>query len=424
MRRVLLLNPPAGRPVLRDYYCSTLPKAGYFWQPIDLLALGALLRERAEVRLIDACGERRSARRTEKDVRSFVPDTVFALVSTLTRDRDLVWLRRLAASGTRVVIGGEVALDPRFDFDAHPGIAGLVLDFTAPEAADFLLGEAPRGRVRTREHEPAAPATNGTFRLGPMPHDLLERGPYHLPLWGGFHSLLTDFGCPFTCSFCNSGCHSIGYKVRALDDVAADIDALAALGARRIYLRDMTFGARRAHGLAVLELLRARGFELRGFLRADLVDDELASALRAAGFTLGQIGIESPAQEARARIGKHLTDASIERAFGTLRRHGIAAGAHFVVGFDGEPDDVVASCTDMARRLDAAYCSINVYEPRHGSKPLDAASRSRRRTLSTRARRAMLRYNTGRAARHLWGFAARRVGELAPSRSSSPILRS
>jgi len=160
MPRVLLLNPPARRPVLRDYYCSTLPKAGYFWQPIDLLALGALLRGRADVRLNDACGERRSARRTEADVESFAPDTVFALVSTLTRDHDFAWLRRVAASGARVVIGGEVALDPRFDFDAHPGIAGLVLDFTASESADFLLGGPPRGRVRTREHEPAAPATN------------------------------------------------------------------------------------------------------------------------------------------------------------------------------------------------------------------------------------------------------------------------
>ena len=392
---VALVNPPSARPVLRDYYCSTRPKAPYLWQPIDLLALAAALTGRAEVHLLDAVGGRVGRAAATRHVEALAPDAVFALASSLTREADLAWLHGIARPGRRLVVGGEVALDPAFDFDRWPSVDGLCLDFTDPGPVDLLLGEAAHGRVRTRGVAPSTQHIGDTYRLGAMPHDALT-GRYRLLPWAGpFRSLLTDFGCPFACTFCNSGRHAIGARRRDLEDVAADIDRLA----RRVYLRDMTFGGYRDHALAVLDLLAPHRLSIRGFLRADLVDGEFAAALAGAGFSMAQIGVEAADEGQRRAMGKRLRDTPVVDGFARLREAGVAAGAHFVVGLQGEPEDAVRRCADTARRLGAAYVSINVYERRHGCAHQEPVHAARRAALGREARRAMLSFNARALAR-------------------------
>lgn len=392
--RVLLLDPPAAAPVLRDYYCSTRPKTAYRWQPIDLLALTAQLRGRADVLLLDCVAERLSTEAALQRIGAFEPDVVFTLASTLTAAQDLAFAATLARRGCRIVVGGEVALDPRFDFSAHPHVDGLILSFVAPEAAEFLLGSPPTGRIRTASFEPTPPSRGGVYRLGgPMVHEALK-GRYQLPLWRrGFHSLLTDFGCIFACSFCNSGRHSIGHALRDIDEVADEVRALSLRGVRRLYIRDMTFGGVREHNLAVLSLLARHRFSLRAFLRADLVDDELADAMAAGGLRVAQLGVEAPTPSARRALGKQLGDSDVERASALLRDRGIAVGAHFVVGGQDRADEEAERCARYARGLGAAYCSINVLQQRNGCSALEAPSGAAREELITSAQRAMMRYN-------------------------------
>ncbi len=399
--RIALVNPPSDRAVLRDYYCSTFPKTRYHWHPIDLLALGAQLEGRADVLLLDAMGARLSRAAAKRRIELHAPDAVFGLVSALTEAPDLAFLRDVSASGVRrVAIAGEVALDPAFDFVRNDFVDGLILDFTGPEAADFLLGDAAAGRVRTATRDPDAPPQKGTYRVGQMPHVQLTSSHYSLPLTSGtFYSLLTDFGCPWACTFCNSGRHVLGYKVRDLDEVAREILHLGRLGAERVYLRDMTFGANREHATRVMALLTGQRIKSRGFLRADVIDEDFAQTLGRGGFELAQIGIEAPSEAGRRAIGKKLADGKLSRAFALLRDHGVAAGGHFVVGLAGEPDDAVARCVRTAEELGCAYVSINVYEHRHGCEVQEPVSSLRRRVLARQAQIAMLQYNGRRLVR-------------------------
>ena len=393
-RRIALINPPSERPILRDYYCSTRPKARYHWQPIDLLALAARLQPKAQLLVVDAVAEAHSEATLHRQLEAFEPDAIVGLVSTLTRQSDLTFLSRLSRPGRRIALSGEVALERDFDFERWSAIDGLILDFTAPEAADYLMGEPASGRVKTPDHAPSPPPQKGSFSLGPMPHELLEGRGYHMPLWGGaFRSLLTDFGCPYTCTFCNSGRHAIGYKVRQLEDVAADIAHLETLGTQRVYLRDMTFGARREHTLKVLDMVASKGWSMRGFTRADIIDEELARALAASGFELAQIGIETPHEARRGALGKKLLDAKLGAGVEHLHRHGIGVGAHFVVGFEGDDASTVARCVALAQRLDAAYLSINIYAHRQGCDVQRGVEGEARARLAKKARNAMWRYN-------------------------------
>ena len=42
---IVLLNPPGKHKYLRDYYCSHISKAHYYWAPYDLIVLSAQLKK-------------------------------------------------------------------------------------------------------------------------------------------------------------------------------------------------------------------------------------------------------------------------------------------------------------------------------------------------------------------------------------------
>jgi radical SAM superfamily enzyme YgiQ (UPF0313 family) len=392
--KILLLNPPARRPVLRDYYHSTRPKVNYLWQPIDLLSVAALLESRAEIKIIDAIALRLSYKKTLSLINEFDPDTIFALVSTITKTDDLNFIKKTNNGRRRFVIGGEVALDSKFDFEKYSFVDGLIMDFTSKTAVNFLLGELPSGRIRTRDHTPTPSIIKEMYSIGIMPHAALPGGNYRLPLWrGNFFSLLTDFGCPFSCTFCNSGVGSLGFKLRDHDEIAEELKILKRLGARQLYLRDMTFGSDKKHVESVLKLLEPYQFSLRGYLRANLVTKEFARKLKYSGFDIAQIGIESPSSEMRRMLGKNIDDCKITEAFQILQDEGIRVGAHFVLGFEGEKISSITKCLKMARDINALYCSINIYQPRLGIEPIYKKSSTPEIMMSLGAKICMLRYN-------------------------------
>jgi len=393
----VLLNPPYRRPVLRDYYCSTFPKAPYYWQPVDLLSAAAILNGKAEILMIDAVARRMTAKQVKKAIDELNPRAIYILVSTLTKEADLALAKRLKSPGRRLVIGGEVALDPEFDFKRFDFIDGLLLDFTDVRAVGFLAGEACAGRLRTPTHSPSPPAAGERYSVGLMPHRFLDGSRYRMPLWrGGFYSLLTDFGCPFACVFCNSGRHTLGFKLRDLAEIAEEAKNLKKLGAKKIFIKDMTFGYDPAHAEAVLSSLAPYGFKLRGYLRADLVTRTYARQLKEAGFELAQIGVDSPLAAVRSRLGKDISDPVMIDAFHILRQEGISAGAHFIVGFEGDHAGSIAACVKRARSLGAVYCSINIYQHRVGTTALPAISGWRKRCLSISSVLGMAAFNFGR----------------------------
>ncbi|MBI9074969.1 MAG: radical SAM protein [Desulfatibacillum sp.] len=400
--RVLLLNPPAAKPVLRDYYCSTRPKTSYYWQPVDLLCLAAQLDKRARVLMVDAVTHGIPPKTLRKMVKAFAPHAIYCMVSTLTEQEDLALLKQLAGEKARIVIGGEAALNPNFFFEEYPVIDALALDFTAPELGDFLLEGRVSGRLRTRDQAPGPPPNGTEYSMGVTPHNTVDNALYKIPLWRGvFHSLLTDFGCPHRCSFCNSGLHSLGHKTRKVKEIGQELELLKRLEAKQIYLRDMTFGANKSHGHEVLDLLAGYPFTLRGYLRADQITPNFSKSLKRAGFAMAQIGVESPLPEARKAMGKNLGDEVFIKAFRQLHEQGIEAGAHFMVGFDQDHPLIARYCVDMAAKLGAAYCSINIYEHRLGARPILPADRVRRHWFSLHARAMMARYNAPRQARFL-----------------------
>jgi hypothetical protein len=402
--RVLLCNPPGRRRYLRDYYCCTVSKAGYYWHPMDLLVQSGHLAPHATLGVLDAIADGLSPAASLTAVRRFDPDLIVSLVGAQSLDEDLAFLRDASAGGRRrVALSGEpVREGGGATLRARLPEAFLLEDFTSDELARWVARGAPVDASTTRPAGESTPRRS-TLHLPRPRHELFLSDRYHVPFDGGrrFASVLTAYGCPHRCAYCNSGASSLGYAVRDLEDIAEELDHLARRGdVPHVFFRDMDFTSSRRRALRLCGLLRRRGvpFTWNCYGRPDELDDELCEAMSRAGCRLIQLGLETFDEPTLARLDRPMDGAQIERAFRLVRRHGMRSGAHLILGLPGEGWSTLRRTWRRVVALNPDYVSFNVLQRRSGA-PLAAEDRaagdvwSRQTRLLSWARRGVT-----------WGF--------------------
>lgn len=401
--KVLLLNPPGDRPYLRDYYCSSISKTGYYWHPIDLLVLSASLSAQGlGVSVLDAIADAKDETVSRRIVEAYDPDAVIFLTGATSWPSDARFMRTVAARKPLRVVGcGEVFLG---DFSRllreEPWLEAGIVDFTDPGIPAYVFGGgSPPPGVVTRSSRGASGSRGPgrgkftdrqppEFAYGIPRYDLFPMRRYHYP-WHRYHpfaSVLTTYGCPSKCAFCNSG--SLGFKVRRIDDIEKELSFVGAMGLRQIFIKDMSFAADRAHAVEFCTLLRVLRFTFSWncYARVDNVDEHLLSMMKRAGCHLIQFGLESGDEALSRRMGKSLSEAMIARTFLRCRALGIRTGAHFVMGLPTETETSIQKDIDLACRLNPDYVSFNIFMPRYGSPLMKRLERSRSVRLEPHAR--------------------------------------
>ncbi len=371
--RVLLLNPPGRERYLRDYYCSTISKAGYYWHPGDLLMQSGHFAEAGhEVQVLDCIAENLSPDQARARIDAFAPTTILSLISAASWPEDLPFLEQIQRStGAVLLASGEPFLDRAQEIlESNPFISACLFDFTSADPVRFIAGARDVTTMAFRDGEQIRiqrEHPRGEFSL-PIPrHELFPLSRYRMPGAPARHwaSLLTNFGCPFPCDFCNS-C-TFGFSWRSPENVRAECERLVEMGIRHVFIKDMTFAAKRAHGLAIIELLRDLPLTWHCWCRVDLIDAELAQAMARSGCVLVQFGVESGSPEVLASHGKRYTPDQTREAFELLSSHGIACGAHYILGLPGETEESLEQTIELACQLPALYASFNLFTPRHGT---------------------------------------------------------
>lgn len=375
---VLLLNPPGKGAIIRDYFCSKTSRTGYLFAPIALLHAGAVFAAGGfRVQALDSIALGLSEDECLERIASLRPDVVFSLVGAVSVAGDRVFLNALVARFPGVVVMGcgDVLLEGAEAWVEQGTLNAAVLDFSLASMADYARGAPgplPGITGRFGDQILSAPVPREQrVAVGLPPHELFLDYGYRYPFARRrpFAGVLTDFGCPFSCSFCVMS--GLVYHRRPMDEVAAEIRHLNALGVREFMLWDQTFAAKREWALEFLDVLpdahTSQGMGWTCFTRPDRLDADLARRMALKGCHTAIMGVETAKPETLLAMRKGFTPQQAREAFAACHAAGISTVATIIVGLPGESPADVENTMRLILEMDPDYLSVHTAVPRAGT---------------------------------------------------------
>ncbi len=369
---ILLLNPPGRMSYSRDYFCSKVTKAGYAEHPVDLLILsGILFSAGHRLSLIDAIAEKIGFSVTRKRIAALKPDMIIFLSGTTSWKDDFIFLAELKESRPelRLVGLGDIFLD-RQTLAGNGWLDAVILDFTSPEILAYIDGrydnfESLGFRRNGSIYFPVPLKAGGEFTI-PLPrHEMFLPLKYAFPFVRRlpFATLLTDYGCPFTCRFCLYP--TLGYKRRELENVFAELRYIYSLGIRELFIKDQSFGSDRSRAVAICEGMRKIGkFSWSCFLRTDIAEESLLTTMKESGCHTVMFGVESANPQILKTCKPGVNMTNIKQAFKLCRRLGINTVGIFIFGFPGEDIKSCLETINLAVGLKCDFASFNLFVPK------------------------------------------------------------
>jgi radical SAM superfamily enzyme YgiQ (UPF0313 family) len=324
--------------------------------------------------------QRRVRETIERLVRDVRPDVVGLSIMTFQRHtaRKIVALVRAMRPAARIVVGGydpslatSVYEDPAWDVDAIVRGEGditfreLLRRFESGNAPDDVPGLSYRSGarfVRTSDRH-VSPLTGEEVRLPDRSARVLDGYTF---LGRPIDVVETSRGCTYDCSFCSiiemRGRNFHTWTVaRVIDDI---VDARRR-GARAIFIVDDNITLNVARFKALCEAIIDAGLNDVDYIVQGMTSsiaaagDDLAAAMRTAGFRYVFLGIENileddlkflraSAKNARREGGRRTGSATL-RAIEILHRHGMYVVGGLIVGNPDDTRESIDANLDFAR---------------------------------------------------------------------------
>lgn len=278
-------------------------------------------------------------------------------------------LKALRMSGTKkhVVLGGPHATlvhaaARREITHSHPGrvratraMTQLCVDWDQVVAGDgeraiVLIAEGNTDKVIDAD-DPKGELflKRGELDELPMPaRHLVDLDSYHYQIDGvRATSLIAQLGCPYKCNFC-AGRYSPmlrRIRTRSVESIVSEIRLIYETYGHTGFMcyddeinvsKDMVKLMRE---LAKLQSKLKVSFQLRGFIKAELFNEEQANAMYEAGFRWLLTGFESGAPRILENIEKNATLEENTRCFELARAAGLKVKALMSIGHAGESEE-------------------------------------------------------------------------------------
>ena len=374
--KILLLNPPGEEKYIRDYFCAKISKAHYYYHPTDLIYLTGTLSTQFEVFFIDSIAEDISLEQCVEKITSIEPDWVVFLTAGISYYNDMEVLSKIHESLPMCGILGtgdiyrEIGTKALSEYDF---IDGIILDFSTDDVLKFFqrTDNEPIPNIIFRDGDLIVDGkevhSNGRFTL-PVPRwDLIKLDLYSYPFERRRHfaSMLTDFGCPYTCTYCPLS--TVGFKLRGVDEVIEEIELLKSLGVKDIYFRDQTFGVNKKRTLELCSRMKPLGMGWTCFTRVDVLEEERLQAMKRAGCHTVMFGIETTNEELLQEYKKNTLNTQVENAVELCKTHGIDVVGFFIVGLPGDNKESILRTLHFAKSSGIDFASFNVAMPRFGT---------------------------------------------------------
>jgi anaerobic magnesium-protoporphyrin IX monomethyl ester cyclase len=229
------------------------------------------------------------------------------------------------------------------------------------DAPKFIDGDDPKGGLFLDDR---------MFTELPFPsRHLVDLRSYRYSIEGhSATSLIAQLGCPFGCGFCG-GRNSKSLRLIRNRTTQSIIDEVELLHRDYGYTGFMFYDDELNVSKSLVELMNALSdlqsrlgvdFRLRGFVKAELFNEEQAAAMYRAGFRWLLCGFEAANERILENINKKATLADNTRCVEVARKHGLKVKALMSCGHPGESEQSIADIRDwlIANRVDDFDCTV------------------------------------------------------------------
>jgi len=271
--------------------------------------------------------------------------------------------------GRLIVFGGPSARPVMLDHAPHrqkaAGVDVLVInegESTFREIVDLtdrssaaltnIFGVAVRNHDTWHE---TAPRPQGDLNLLASPYEL------NLMPGEGLGILQTYRGCPFTCSFCEWGTMESPKRVRTVESLVAEFDAMSRIGLPAALLADAGLNLNNAAFQNLNQAAKETGFLAKRGLICEVypakVRQEHLDFLAGVGAPHVGVGLQSFDNKVLANVERKYDEARFDETLRALREVSKVA-VEIIVGLPGDNAESFRRNFERARRLP---CALRVY---------------------------------------------------------------
>ncbi|GBD03185.1 2-hydroxyethylphosphonate methyltransferase [bacterium HR19] len=379
--KIFFLNP------LPDLKLSLGPYR-FLWNPAPPIwasYLSAIARKYTDqIYILDNCVEKLSFRKVVERIKWYNPD--FLCISVLTQTANFSFkvsksIRELLPN-TKIVMGG-----PHATYFAEEivrrGLADFVVCGEGEETFEEILssGFPKKGAVFKVDGEVfKTPPRERIKDIDNLPFPAWEFFTRYFRAYRAFPpnkrnftlTFLASRGCPFSCNFCMV---QLGrkYIIRSPENICDEIEYFYdKFGCRHFWFVDPLFPPSKKLGLKIMEVMIKRGISKKVSwdceTRADMIDDELAEAMKEAGCELVALGIEGGDEKILENINKKMKLDQIISAVSSLKKYNIKVMGLYMLGTPGETEELTRKTIKFARKLDTSGAKFSITVPYPGTE--------------------------------------------------------
>jgi anaerobic magnesium-protoporphyrin IX monomethyl ester cyclase len=181
-------------------------------------------------------------------------------------------------------------------------------------------------------------------------------------------NVLFSRGCPFACKFCAN--YTFGKtRYRSPKHIEEEIEYLKKeYGVKALALKDdngIPYNKKIAGPF--LDAIGRTGVKWRGQSRANGIDEETVKIAAESGCVSLGLGIESVSQKTLEIVEKKINLEKAREYIDLLKKYGIGARLHFILGLPGEPDDIVELTVQFIEKVKPSSVLLNLFTPIPGS---------------------------------------------------------
>jgi anaerobic magnesium-protoporphyrin IX monomethyl ester cyclase len=186
--------------------------------------------------------------------------------------------------------------------------------------------------------------------------------------------IMVSRGCPGACTYCQTkNIFGRRTRFRSPANVIGEIRMLVAkYGVREIHFLDDVITANRKFVREFCALLKQEPYKLHlevaNGLRADMVNEEILTALKEVGLRNVGFGIESGNDRVLKLVKKGITKDQVRKAIRIARGIGLETWGFFIFGLPGDTEESIRDTIDFAIELDPKYAKFVFLKPFPGSE--------------------------------------------------------